>query len=91
MEDKLLRDRLLNVTVKQNSNHDNCLKAFNLLVERCYGLIVNLMWEFFINSNKENRKLSSKVDLEWAARCHNLYHLFCDYVSNPMLDTHLSH
>lgn len=80
VEDKLLRNRLLNVAAKQNSNHDNSLKAFNLLVERFQGLILNLMWEFLINSNKENRKLSSKIDLEWAAKCHGLYHLFSDYV-----------
>lgn len=33
----------------------------------------------YFNSN-EKRKLPSKVDLEWAASCCILYHLFGDHV-----------
>lgn len=80
MEDTLLRGRPLNVTVKQSSDHVNYLKAFNCHVERFQGPIINLMWVFLINSEKEDGKLSSNVDLEWVTRCHGLYHLFSDHV-----------
>lgn len=73
-------NKLLNATAKQNSEHDNCLKVFNFHVEWFQRPIVNLMWLLLINSNKENRKLSSKDNLEWAARCHGLYHLFSDHM-----------
>lgn len=80
MEGMLLRVRLLSVTVKQSSDHDNCLKACNCHIERFQGPTINLMWVFLINSNKEDGKLSLKVDFERDTRYHGLCYLFSDHV-----------
>lgn len=80
MEGKLLRARLLSVTVKQSSDHDNCLKACNCHIERFQGPTINLMWVFLINYNKEDGKLSLKGDLEWDTRYYGLCYLFSHHL-----------